>query len=42
LAPYAVHRVDIFGEEQFMPEFLKLNPNVKVPITDHDGPGGKL
>jgi GSH-dependent disulfide-bond oxidoreductase len=40
--PYRVHPVDVFGEEQFKPEFLKLNPNAKVPvITDHDGPGGK-
>ena len=40
--PYTVHPVDVFGEEQFKPEFLKLNPNAKVPvITDHDGPGGK-
>ena len=40
--PYTVHPVDVFGEEQFKPEFLKLNPNAKVPvITDHEGPGGK-
>ena len=40
--PYTVHPVDVFGEEQFKPEFLKLNPNAKVPvITDHDGPSGK-
>ena len=40
--PFTVHPVDIFGEEQFKPEFLKLNPNAKVPvITDHEGPGGK-
>jgi hypothetical protein len=40
--PYTVHPVDVFGEEQFKPEFLKLNPNAKVQvITDHDGPGGK-
>jgi GSH-dependent disulfide-bond oxidoreductase len=40
--PYTVHPVDVFGEAQFDPEFLKLNPNSKVPvITDHDGPGGK-
>ena len=38
--PYTVHPVDVFGEEQFKPEFLKLNPNAKVPvITDQDGPG---
>jgi glutathione S-transferase len=40
--PYTVHPVDVFGAAQFKPEFLKLNPNAKVPvITDHDGPGGK-
>src|SRR5215467_5607382 len=39
--PYTVHPVDVFGEAQFKPEFLKLNPNAKVPvIVDHDGPGG--
>jgi GSH-dependent disulfide-bond oxidoreductase len=39
---YNVHPVDVFGEEQFKAEFLRLNPVAKVPvITDHDGPGGK-
>src|SRR6202790_3941334 len=40
--PYAVHPVDVFGEGQFSAEFLKLNPNAKVPvIVDGDGPGSK-
>ena len=40
--PYTVHPVDVFGEEQFKPEFLRLNPVAKVPVvTDRDGPGGK-
>src|SRR6516225_6762131 len=40
--PYNVHPVDVFGEEQFKPEFLRLNPVAKVPvITDHEGPDGK-
>jgi GSH-dependent disulfide-bond oxidoreductase len=40
--PYTVHPVDVFGEAQFAPEFLRLNPNAKVPvIVDSDGPGGK-
>jgi GSH-dependent disulfide-bond oxidoreductase len=40
--PYNVHPVDVFNEEQFSPEFLKLNPNAKVPvIVDSEGPGGK-
>ncbi len=40
--PYTVHPVDVFGEAQFDPDFLRLNPVAKVPvITDRDGPGGK-
>ena len=40
--PYTVHPVDVFGEAQFKPDFLRLNPNAKVPvITDQEGPGGK-
>ncbi len=39
---YEVHSVDVFGGEQFTPEFLSLNPNAKVPvIVDREGPGGK-
>ena len=40
--PYHVHPVDVFSGKQFDAEFLKLNPNAKVPvIVDPDGPGGK-
>ena len=40
--PYNVHPVDVFAEQQFSAEFLRLNPNAKVPvIVDGDGPGGK-
>jgi len=40
--PYTVHPVDVFGEAQFKPDFLRLNPNAKVPvITDQEGPSGK-
>jgi len=40
--PYTVHPVDVFGEAQFSPEFLRLNPNAKVPvIVDSEGPGGR-
>jgi GSH-dependent disulfide-bond oxidoreductase len=40
--PYTVHPIDVFGGKQFSAEFVKLNPNAKVPvIVDHDGPGGK-
>jgi GST-like protein len=39
---YTVHPVDVFAEGQFSPQFLKLNPNAKVPvIVDGEGPGGK-
>lgn len=40
--PYDVSPVDVFTGKQFDAEFLKLNPNAKVPvIVDPDGPGGK-
>ena len=40
--PYEVVPVDVFTGKQFDAEFLKLNPNAKVPvIVDPDGPGGK-
>jgi GST-like protein len=40
--PYTVRPVDVFGEAQFSPEFLRLNPNAKVPvIVDSEGPGGR-
>jgi GSH-dependent disulfide-bond oxidoreductase len=39
---YTVHPVDVFAEAQFSAEFLKLNPNAKVPvIVDSEGPSGK-
>ena len=39
---YHAHPVDVFGEAQFSPEFLKLNPNAKVPvIVDSEGPSGR-
>ena len=39
---YKVHAVDIGKDEQFAPEFLKLNPNGKIPaIVDSEGPDGK-
>ena len=39
---YEVRPVDVFGGKQFDDEFLKLNPNAKVPvIVDPEGPGGK-
>ncbi len=40
--PYTVIPVDITAGEQFEPDFLKVNPNNKVPaIVDHDGPHNK-
>ena len=40
--PYTVAPVDVFTGKQFDADFLKLNPNAKVPvIVDSDGPGGK-
>src|ERR1051326_2191957 len=40
--PYEVKPVDVFTNKQFDADFLKLNPNAKVPvIVDPDGPGGK-
>jgi GSH-dependent disulfide-bond oxidoreductase len=40
--PYTVRPVDVFGEAQFSPEFLRLNPNAKVPvIVDPEGPAGR-
>ena len=40
--PYNTKLVDVWKGDQFSPEFLKINPNGKVPaIVDHDGLGGK-
>jgi GSH-dependent disulfide-bond oxidoreductase len=40
--PYKLHPIDIGKDDQFKPEYVKLNPNSKIPtIIDQDGPGGK-
>ncbi|MDT2020070.1 glutathione S-transferase N-terminal domain-containing protein [Methylocella sp. CPCC 101449] len=40
--PYKEHFVDVWKGDQFAAEFMKLNPNAKIPvIVDHDGPDGK-
>jgi GSH-dependent disulfide-bond oxidoreductase len=40
--PYKEHFVDVWKGDQYNPDFLKVNPNAKIPaIVDHDGPGGK-
>jgi len=39
---YRVKPVDIRVGDQFKPDFLKINPNGKIPaIVDRDGPDGK-
>jgi GSH-dependent disulfide-bond oxidoreductase len=39
---YKAIPVDIGAGDQFKPEFLKINPNHRIPaIVDPDGPGGK-
>jgi GST-like protein len=39
--PYEVHVVDITKNEQFVPAFLAISPNNKIPaIVDPEGPGG--
>src|ERR1700739_4122891 len=38
---YREHLVDVWKGEQFSPDFVRLNPNSKIPvIVDQDGPGG--
>ena len=39
--PYEAHTIDIMSGDQFDPEYLRINPNGKIPsIVDPDGPGG--
>ena len=39
---YEAKPVDVMAGENFSPEFVRLNPNAKVPvIVDQDGPNGK-
>ncbi len=39
---YEVHRIDIMKGDQFDPEYVKINPNSKIPsLRDTEGPGGK-
>ena len=35
--PYTTQNVDLFKNEQFSPEYLKINPKGVVPALDHDG-----
>jgi len=40
--PYEIKWTDITAGDQFSDEYLRVNPNGKVPaIVDHDGPGGR-
>jgi GSH-dependent disulfide-bond oxidoreductase len=40
--PYRIRWTDISEGDQFTEEYLKINPNAKIPaITDHEGPGGQ-
>ena len=40
--PYRVHPINIGKDDQFKPDFIKINPNSKIPaIVDPDGPDGK-
>jgi GST-like protein len=40
--PYKEHFVDVWKGEQYNPDFIRINPNSKIPaIVDSDGPGGK-
>lgn len=39
--PYNAHKIDIHEGDQFKPEYIKINPNSKIPtIVDPDGPDG--
>jgi GSH-dependent disulfide-bond oxidoreductase len=40
--PYRVHKVNLGAKEQTRPDYLKINPNGKIPaIVDTEGPDGK-
>ncbi|MSQ52780.1 MAG: glutathione S-transferase family protein [Betaproteobacteria bacterium] len=38
--PYTLHKINIGKDNQFAPDYLKINPNGKIPsIVDSEGPG---
>lgn len=40
--PYEAHSIDIGANESWLPEYLSLNPNGKIPaIIDPNGPDGR-
>jgi len=40
--PYRVHPVDIGKGDQFKPDYVRINPNSKIPsIVDPEGPDGR-
>lgn len=40
--PYTTHVVNILNNEQFVPHFLEISPNNKIPaIIDSEGPDGQ-
>ncbi len=40
--PYRQHHINVFAGDQYVPQFLTISPNNKVPvIVDEDGPGGQ-
>ena len=39
---YNLHPIDISKGDQFIPEYVAINPNSKIPaMIDHDGPNGR-
>ena len=39
---YTIHPIAIGKDDQFSSDYVKINPNSKIPaIVDQDGPGGK-
>jgi len=39
---YSIKWTDIREGDQFVDDYLRINPNAKVPaVVDHDGPGGR-
>lgn len=40
--PYRVHPINISKNDQFAPDFVRINPNSKIPaLVDGEGPDGK-